>query len=177
MTDKSVKWYWITKIAIPIITVVLSVATSWSISLYTIKHVLRDETKQGQIVYEDIGYRYFFAIYDLYDKTTFTLKPVDDRETWDAYGAILDDILSDIRWLRTNPMYGRIPEEFSTFPFVQNLLAKEKFTSQGGVINDGLLSLMCDLYVSSRNWQSGRNKYKELTVVFAKRRCDQRTSS
>ena len=61
-------------IATPILTVVFSAAVSWFIARYAAYEVLKGEIGQGQAVFEDIGYRYFHAVYELYDKKSFTLR-------------------------------------------------------------------------------------------------------
>lgn len=168
MVNESPRWNWAAKIAIPVLAVALSMITSWTVTLYTTNSILRDRTEQGRIIFESIGYRYFYSLYDVILLFRRPKLKEDDHEyvtDHAAHLAVLEDIQQDIQWLRTNPMYWE--DEHSVFPFIQNHLIKE-------VIKDERLGYsyttlhMCNLYMNS-DWEKSADNQLERAVVAAAR--------
>lgn len=181
-SSDSSKRNWTLQVVTPIVSVGLSIAASWWIASYTIERQLLDATEQGQAVFESVGLRYFAAFYGLYrqggDGEPFTFKEEDDP-AWGFYRGILDDIQEDLRWIRTNPVYGRIQRESPLIPFAQNAIAREITANQSGNRPDATLAIMCGLFVSSDLLRSGEDEIKAdslsslraETVEFAVRLC------
>ena len=172
MVNESSKWNWTTKIAIPVLAVALSVVTSWTTTSYTINSVLRDRTEQGRIIFENIGYRYFYSIFNLLDIEGRPRSKENDHEYITDYAAhleILEDIQQDIQSLRTNPMYWE--KEHSVFPFVQNDIIKEVIKDKrlGGYSNTMLH--MCNLYIYSDWEDSAGDDLERDLVTFARKIC------
>lgn len=105
MTDESSRWSRIA-IIISIVAMVLSTITAWSVALFTAREALYDRSKQGEVVFQDIGYRYFSIV------STYGKDDLDSQTeyAYRVYRALLKGVLEDIRWLRTNPTYNRNTE-------------------------------------------------------------------
>ena len=132
---------------IPITTVLLSGVLSLVIARHTANEVLQGELDQGQAVFENIGFRYFYAFYGLYrpNEDEKSYEPSKDPKILNGYQATLADIQEDISWLRRNPIYGRLQNSIREFPLVQNHLAKE-IVSQEAVATPATVMLMCRIY-------------------------------
>lgn len=190
MANESSRWDWTTKIGIPMLAIVLSFVTSWSTTSYTVESALQDRTEQGKIVYANIGYRYFSAVIELFDREAWEFRKGEADVAF--YVAVLEDMQRDIRWLRTNPAYGDIQGENAAFPFAQNAITREiadkvRFnanTEDDFGINEGLLFHMCNLYVGSY-WSKRDNEenvdgaiaIKKDVVTFAERLCGEHVAS
>ena len=181
MANESARWKWTTNIGIPAFAIVLSFITSWSTTSYTVESALQDRTEQGKIVLANIGYRFFSTFIGLYDLKDGKFKKGEADIA--SYVAVLEDIQTDIRWLRTNPVYRDMGRDV-VFPIVQNAIAREvakkaRFdpnTEDDLGIDKYLLSNMCDIYVDSY-WSNVDSKNvdgaieKDL-IAFIKRLCD-----
>ncbi len=136
--------------------IVVSAIVGWG----TAQIALRSEVKEGQAVFDNIGLRYFDALLGAHDLQTG--KPSAKQEDWEAYRRILDDLQKDIRWLRTNPLYGRIQRDTQDLVFVQNRLVTEA-VGEALAAGDSALYFMCKVFVESGEW--GKTKTTDKDAV------------
>lgn len=141
-----------TAVIVPITTIILSTIAAWAVALYVTKDALYDDTGRGEVIFQDIGYRYFYAI-GVYGAESLT------RKQRRIYRELLTRILEDIRWLRTNPMYIRSVEQYELLPFVEFALIHEiqGTQSRGENWNFRTAPLMCHLFVDSGSSDSTEN--------------------
>ena len=76
------------------------------------------------------------------------VPPSDDPEGWEAYRETMRDLQEDIRWLRTNPLYGHIQRNTQDLVFVQNRLVTEAVSTDLKA-DKSLLFWMCRIFVES----------------------------
>ena len=119
-----------------VVSILVPAVIAWG----TIQVTMQREIDKGQAVFNAIGYRYFGALAGTYDLKT--RKPLGNK-AWKAYRAILSDIQEDIRWLRTNPVYGDTEERTMDFAFVQNLLIAESVPGTSGANRKSYCQIWC----------------------------------
>lgn len=162
----------ITGVVIPLMIAGLSALISRHIARSATKNTLQDKVAEGTSVFNNIGYRYFGAIAMAYDHSTG--NALDDPHVWKVYRMIMTDIVEDIRWLRTNPIYAEIVEETTNLPFLQNHLVAEAEGSEAGA-SPMVLRLMCEMFLESDRWQVSDDADGTVADVqaFARRLCGQ----
>ena len=135
-------------VMVPIVVAVLT-------ARLTVQYEIEGRVMPGKLMFDDVGYRYFHALDAM-------LVPGPQKngmrtKTWDAsgprnktYKKVLRDILTDIRWLRTNPYFerGKLSENIA---ILQNVLIYEIESDQKG-IHKPALEVMCALYSNPGNW-------------------------
>ena len=143
---------------IPVVSVMLAGAVSWLISNNTVVHKI----DEGRSVFVSIGYRYFASIpaYHSGDKVT--------------YKAVLSDIHEDMKWLRSNPYYGRLYKLSDNIHYAQNALVAE---IENPSAEGQTLHFMCELYVRDDNesWKDSGNTsaITQDLIKLAKILCEQ----
>jgi len=103
-----------------------SVASALLVAYVVTVWTLNGRIDEGQAVFDSISIRYFAAVSALYEKPNDNgsdWQVTKDEQTRVAYREIVGDIREDIRWLRTNPLYGALIERNASLVFLQNLLA------------------------------------------------------
>lgn len=161
MTDGPTTSDRVAKFFVPVAAVVLSAVLSAVVSRitvqYTANQVRDNELAQGRAVFDDVGYRYFSAI--------FLLLPIDGdgQDSTDpemqaaylvAYRIVLADIEEDLQWLRTNPIYAHAQEPArGSLAYLQNSLVQE-IALQRDDPSPTTLRHMCDIYNSSERWKN-----------------------
>ena len=144
------------------------------IAWLTAYSTLQSQIDEGQTVLDSIGYRYFAALAGAYVLPNNSAVPLasDDPEVWEGYREIISDIREDIRWLRTNPLYGEMQQNTSALIFAQNLLAAES-VRKSKAADKRSLHFMCDLYVTQSGlWRTPiEDPVAEDIQTFAKRLC------
>ena len=78
----------------------------------------KDEFGVGQALFDSIDFRYISAIAGTIDQEKEPPEFTQDLQVWETYRGILADIREDIRWLRTNPLYGKIQKSTLNFVFM-----------------------------------------------------------
>ena len=164
-----------TKIGVPIMTVLLSSILSWTIARYTANQVLRGELDQGQSVFENIGVRYFYALYRLHKRNEEKdiSRPSEDPKDVETYLSILTDIQETIAWLITNPIYSETQNTVRDFSLVQNHLAEEIVSREVASMRATRI-LMCSIYSERLQGiltEKNRSGYEKNVVEFAERIC------
>ena len=177
-SSKSTLGKWDAKIVMSVATVLFSAMASWMIAWYTASQVLAVQFEQGETVFENVGFRYFDAVYHVYirmpDRETRVLTK--DPRAWRAHRIILAGVERDIEWLRKNPFYSEIRKEVGTLARVQNQLAVES-TSDKRTLNRAILYVMCEIYEDSERWirTGNENRINEDLIEFARRLCERTT--
>ena len=164
-----------TKIVIPITTVLLSGILSWLIARDTANEVLQGKLDQGQAVFENIGVRYFYALYSIheYDEEKGTYGPSKDQKVVKSYLLSLADIQETIAWLITNPIYSETQNTVRDFSLVQNHLAEEIVSREVASMRATRM-LMCSIYSERLQGiltEKNRSGYEKNVVEFAERIC------
>ena len=170
-----------TKIVIPITTVLLSGILSWLIARDTANEVLQGKLDQGQAVFENIGVRYFYALYSIheYDEEKGAYGPSKDQKVVKSYLLSLADIQETIAWLITNPIYSEAQNTVRDFSLVQNNLAEEIVSREVASMRATALMratriLMCSIYSERLQGiltEKNRSGYEKDVVEFAKKIC------
>ncbi len=159
------------KIAAEALRWISSVVSALLVAYAAAVWTLNDRVDEGQAVFDSISIRYFAAVQALYEKS-------DDGSGWQvtkdeqvkvAYREIAGDIREDIRWLRTNPLYGELIEKNANLAFLQNLLAAEQVSDGAG--NKNTLHFMCQAYGESSWRHDGGDEVLSALRNFALRLC------
>ena len=108
----------------------LSAGASWRIAVITTRQTIESEIREGVAVFDNVGYRYFAAIYSIYslryrasELRDGTDPFVSDDASWKAYRTIMADMADDIGWLRRNTAFDKVGPNI--FPYMQNLMMAE----------------------------------------------------
>lgn len=146
-----------------ILQLLVSVVVPAGVAALTTECALNSEIREGQAVFNNIGYRYFGAVYAAYvPGDGGTREFTADPQAQSAYRAVLSDIAADIRWLRTNPLYGRLQaqDEEAAFALAQNALAREANGVPRSGVDAVTLALFCSIYEPGKErglmWAQGR---------------------
>lgn len=164
-----------TKIGVPIMTVLLSSIFSWTIAWHIANEALRGELDQGQAVFENIGVRYFYALYRIFEcnEEEGVCRMNKDQNVMEAYLSSLSDIQENIAWLITNPIYRGDQNGVRTFSLVQNCIAEEIALRKATSIF-ATRTLMCSIYSERLQGiltEKNRSKYEMAVIKFAGNIC------
>ena len=130
--------------------ILASIFVSGVVGFFSAQYALEGRVSEGQAVFTNIGLRYFDALstaYDIDPDNPTTASASKEPRKWTAYRKALDSIEDDIRWLRTNPFYKRIPSEIAVAT-LQNRLIREA-TEDDCMANNDTLHLICRIFVES----------------------------
>jgi len=150
-----------------------SVASALLVAYVVTVWTLNGRIDEGQAVFDSISIRYFAAVSALYEKPNDNgsdWQVTKDEQTRVAYREIVGDIREDIRWLRTNPLYGELIERNASLVFLQNLLAAEQ-VGDGAGANKNTLHFMCQSYGESSWRHDGGDDVLSDLREFAARLC------
>ena len=172
--DKEDGQKWITGLVVPLMIAMLSAGVSWQIAMITVRQTISREALEGAAVFNNVGYRYFYAIYSMFDQASASedgpVPLVDNDTSWKGYRAILSDITDDISWLRRNPAYYEVGLDI--FPYMQNAMITEALGTDKK-LNPTTLLLMCDAFVVSARWEDpDESTIRRDTQEFAARVCE-----
>ena len=184
-SQEGTKWF---------VQLLVSVVVPAAVAAFTTECALNREIDEGQAVFSNIGYRYFGAVYQAYDPNTGQFRVGSQAHL--AYRTVLSDIAEDIRWLRTNPLYGKLQatDKEAVLALAQNALARETGGAPLSGVDSVTLTLFCSIYEpgikQGRMWtQTQRRPSTGATsdshvetlgndlVTFGKRLCDTLTQS
>ena len=59
---------WITGLLVPLMIALLSAGASWQIAMITVRQTISREVLEGEAVFNNVGYRYFHAVYNMVDQ-------------------------------------------------------------------------------------------------------------
>ena len=140
---------WIRQLLLSVVAPVLVAVIAGSIAA---NRTLSNAQRGGQAIYDSVGIRYFAQ---LYNSVEFAESGEVRYRTgaFESYRAVLEDLVEDLRFLRTTPTYADVFEGNAQLALLQNSLAVEAAGEITG-INEGTLQTMCRLYVQSPSWQA-----------------------
>lgn len=160
------------KITAEVLKWLFSVASALLVAYVVAIWTLNDRIGEGQAVFDSISIRYFAAVFALYEKPDDNgsdWQVTTDEQTRAAYREIVGDIREDIRWLRTNPLYGELIERNASLVFLQNFLVAEQVGDGAG--NKNTLHFMCQSYGESSWRRDGGDDVLSDLREFAARLC------
>ena len=149
-------------------TVLLSVGLSYlmasktaeSTAKITTREVLTQEAKQGRLVLNGIGYRYFALIPQVFDTSTLRLVGGANSKSTQAYFEMLREIQEDFRWIQRNPVAferGNTIVDISSILFYISM----ELAHKNDTILINTLEIMCRLFAYTESWKAPLEKYKD----------------
>ncbi|MDD9986750.1 MAG: hypothetical protein OXQ31_10800 [Spirochaetaceae bacterium] len=167
------KW-WITAIVVPVMIAMLSAGVSWQIARTTAMSTIANEFRGGENVFNDLGHRYFAAVYYMHDHEKMSegkgVQLVEGDAAWRGFRSILAAIADDMTWLRRNPVYEEISVEI--FPYMHNFVTIES-VGVDGELDSRTLQTMCDAFVKEGFLKAPADAQKAAEIVeFAYRVCN-----
>ena len=164
---------------------VLTIASSLVVAAITgfvsTKRTLQGRIDEGRVLFGNIGLRYFDALLLVHyepGQQPGTSPPSPDPRRWQGYRSTLNDVLEDIRSLRTNPLYIRVQGNTRDLVFVQNRIASE-VSMTGVAANSATLHFMCNVFVHSGELKEviGEDEVSRAIYDFAVTNCPENSSA
>ena len=134
------------EIVIALITIFVSVV----LAIYAATYSVKQESKKGEAILQEIGFRYFFNFYRAFDSETGSLR--QDDVSKNIYLEELKSILSTIDGLSVNPSYLSRAKNSTSLPLLASEVRAEIVQGQyskGFSIRTSATLLMCKLYLDS----------------------------
>lgn len=150
------------------VTVFLSVGLSYVMANMTAKdtaritteELLTQEAKQGRLVLDGIGYRYFALIPQVLDTSTLKLHGGLDGELARAYFQMLREIQEDFRWIQKNPVALEGENTIVDISSLQFYVSMELAHRRDTILLN-TLEIMCRLFVDSESWNAPLKKFQD----------------
>ena len=168
------KQKWVMYLIGTVITVVLSVGLSYvmaqktaeTTAQVTTSRLLEQQSEQGELVLNSIGYRYFSSVALAIDTNTgkFTESPVHAYQK--TYFETLKDILEDLRWIQKNPILIEKSQFIVDIPYLQIFLSLELSHKMDQPLGN-TVAIMCRSFVESESWREPLEKFKNDDKVAA----------
>ena len=155
---------WIMYLCGSITTVILSITLSYFMAQGTAKKFYEQQSSQGELVLNSIGYRYFSSIAVVIDTSSGEFKRNKDDAFKKAYFETLRDIQEDLRWVQKNPVLIEGNRFMMDVPQLRVLLSVELSHKSERPLGD-TMEIMCRSFVDSESWKEPLEKLSQDTFA------------